>query len=117
MNKTLAFSGAGLAGLTGAYMFGSQGYKVELLEKMITFFDSGRTYSIQLGPKGITALRELGLWEELRPHAQFLVGQHIHMEQEAGGFFDVFAPYTPDHKPVYCVMPPVKSSKSKRVFE
>ena len=98
-------AGAGLAGLTMGYALLSCGRAVEIIEKNPIekqCGDPGRSYAIQLGPKGIEALKTLGLWEGIKAHVRYMEGQKIHINSGPEQFVEVEAPYTPNHDHVYC---------------
>src|SRR5438045_1401511 len=90
--------GSGLAGgLLAAYL-GRRGHEVELYERRADpragNFVGGRSINLALSTRGIHALQQLGIAEEVLQHAIPMPGRMIH--DKSGGLH--FAPYDRDPK-------------------
>lgn len=70
-NSNNIIIGAGLAGCVMAMTLAKKGYKVTMYEikpdPRKTKVNSGRSYNLQLYPRGINALKKLGVWDETFP--------------------------------------------------
>ena len=73
MNASVLIVGAGPAGTAAAARLGRLGVKdVVLVDKLD--FPRDKTCGSGVSPKGITLLRELGVWEEVEPHSYRITG-------------------------------------------
>ena len=88
--------GSGLAGGLLAAFFGRRGYEVELYERRADpragNFVGGRSINLALSTRGIHALEQLGIAEEVMRHAIPMRGRMIH--EKSGDLH--FAPYDRD---------------------
>lgn len=93
--------GSGLAGGLAAAYLGRRGYQVELYERRADpregNFVGGRSINLALSTRGIHALEELGLAEEVLQHAIPMRGRMIH--DKSGELH--FSPY--DRDPNKCI--------------
>jgi kynurenine 3-monooxygenase len=92
--------GSGLAGgLLAAYL-GRRGYDVDLYERRADpradNFVGGRSINLALSTRGIHALQQLGIADEVMRHAIPMRGRMIHPAAGSGGLH--FAPYDRDPK-------------------
>jgi geranylgeranyl reductase family protein len=73
VNASVLIVGAGPAGTAAAARLGRLGVKdVVLVDKLD--FPRDKTCGSGVSPKGITLLRELGVWEEVEPHSYRITG-------------------------------------------
>src|SRR5215831_20678471 len=88
--------GSGLAGGLLAAYFGRRGYEVELFERRADpragNFVGGRSINLALSTRGIYALQQLGIADEVLRHAIPMRGRMIH--EKSGALH--FAPYDVD---------------------
>ena len=88
--------GSGLAGGLLAAYFGRRGYEVDLYERRSDpragNFVGGRSINLALSTRGIHALKELGIADEVLQHAIPMPGRMIH--DKSGALH--FAPYDRD---------------------
>src|SRR5438270_10546686 len=88
--------GSGLAGGVLAAYFGRRGYEVELFERRADPREGnivgGRSINLALSPRGIHALEQLGIADEVLRHAIPMRGRMIH--DKSGNLH--FAPYDRD---------------------
>ncbi len=101
MGTKLALIGSGLAGgLLGAFL-GKSGYEIELYERRADpragNTVGGRSINLALSTRGIHALAQLGIADEVLRHAIPMRGRMIH--DKAGGLH--FSPY--DRDPSKCI--------------
>ena len=92
--------GSGLAGgLLAAYM-GRRGYEVDLYERRADPREGnmvgGRSINLALSPRGIHALQQLGIADEVLKHAIPMRGRMIH--PAGAGSRTIFSPYDRDPK-------------------
>src|ERR1700726_3177587 len=100
MNPKFTLIGSGLAGgLLAAYL-GRRGYAVDLYERRADpragNFVGGRSINLALSTRGIHALEQLGIGEEVLKHAIPMRGRMIH--PAGAGANTIFAPYDVDPK-------------------
>src|SRR5207247_6172957 len=98
MSAKFTLIGSGLAGgLLAAYL-GRRGYEVNLFERRpdprAGNFVGGRSINLALSTRGIHALQQLGIADEVLRHAIPMRGRMIH--DKSGGLH--FAPYDRDPK-------------------
>ena len=95
-NAKFILVGSGLAGGLLAAYFGRRGYEVDLYERRADpragNFVGGRSINLALSTRGIHALRQLGIADEVMRHAIPMPGRMIH--DKAGNLH--FAPYDRD---------------------
>jgi salicylate hydroxylase len=65
-SRTIVIAGAGIGGLTAALALARAGFRAVMLEQAAQLEEAGA--GIQLSPNATHVLRELGLFEQLRPH-------------------------------------------------
>src|SRR5438105_6586797 len=98
MGTKFTLIGSGLAGGLLAAYFGRRGYEVELYERRADpragNFVGGRSINLAVSTRGIHALQQLGIAEEVLQHAIPMPGRMIH--DKSGGLH--FAPYDRDPK-------------------
>jgi kynurenine 3-monooxygenase len=99
MNPKFTLIGSGLAGgLLAAYL-GRRGYEVDLYERRADpragNFVGGRSINLALSTRGIHALEQLGIAEEVLKHAIPMRGRMIHPPGAGSGTLR-FAPYDVD---------------------
>src|ERR1700720_4372286 len=99
MNPKFTLIGSGLAGgLLAAYL-GRRGYEVDLYERRADpragNFVGGRSINLALSTRGIHALEQLGIAEEVLKHAIPMRGRMIHPAGAGSGTLH-FAPYDVD---------------------
>ena len=98
MGTKFTLIGSGLAGGLLAAYFGRHGYEVDLYERRADpragNFVGGRSINLALSTRGIHALQQLGIAEEVLRHAIPMPGRMIH--DKSGGLH--FAPYDRDPK-------------------
>src|ERR1700736_2956421 len=99
MNPKFTLIGSGLAGgLLAAYL-GRRGYAVDLYERRADpragNFVGGRSINLALSTRGIHALEQLGIAEEVLKHAIPMRGRMIHPAGAGSGTLH-FAPYDVD---------------------
>jgi kynurenine 3-monooxygenase len=98
MGTKFTLIGSGLAGGLLAAYFGRRGYEVDLYERRADpragNFVGGRSINLALSTRGIHALQQLGIAEEVLRHAIPMPGRMIH--DKSGGLH--FAPYDRDPK-------------------
>lgn len=96
MGTKLTLIGSGLAGGLLAAYFGRRGYEVDLYERRADpragNFVGGRSINLALSTRGIHALQQLGIAEEVLRHAIPMPGRMIH--DKLGNLH--FAPYDRD---------------------
>src|SRR5712691_6841721 len=96
MGTKFTLVGSGLAGGLLAAYFGRRGYDVELYERRADpragNFVGGRSINLALSTRGIHALEQLGIADEVLRHAIPMRGRMIH--DKSGGLH--FAPYDRD---------------------
>ena len=97
-NTKFILIGSGLAGGLLAAYFGRRGYEVELYERRADpragNFVGGRSINLALSTRGIHALQQLGIAEEVLRHAIPMRGRMIH--DKSGNLH--FVPYDRDPK-------------------
>src|ERR1700726_3177493 len=101
MNPKFTLIGSGLAGgLLAAYL-GRRGYAVDLYERRADpragNFVGGRSINLALSTRGIHALEQLGIAEEVLKHAIPMRGRMIHPAGAGSGTLH-FSPYDVDPK-------------------
>lgn len=98
MGTKFTLIGSGLAGGLLAAYFGRRGYEVDLYERRpdprAGNFVGGRSINLALSTRGIHALKELGIADEVLQHAIPMPGRMIH--DRSGALH--FAPYDRDPK-------------------
>jgi kynurenine 3-monooxygenase len=99
MNPKFTLIGSGLAGgLLAAYL-GRRGYEVDLYERRADpragNFVGGRSINLALSTRGIHALEQLGIADEVLKHAIPMRGRMIHPAGAGSGTLH-FAPYDVD---------------------
>jgi kynurenine 3-monooxygenase len=96
MGTKFALIGSGLAGGLLAAYFGRRGYEVDLYERRADpragNFVGGRSINLALSTRGIHALQQLGIADEVMRHAIPMRGRMIH--DKSGNLH--FAPYDRD---------------------
>src|SRR5438128_5658635 len=96
MAERFVLIGSGLAGVLLAAYLGRRGYEVELYERRpdprVGNFVGGRSINLALSTRGIHALEQLGIAEEVLRHAIPMRGRMIH--HKSGNLH--FAPYDRD---------------------
>src|ERR1700681_894356 len=96
MNPRFTLIGSGLAGGLLAAYFGRRGYEVDLYERRADpragNFVGGRSINLALSTRGIHALQQLGIADEVMRHAIPMRGRMIH--DRSGNLH--FAPYDRD---------------------
>jgi kynurenine 3-monooxygenase len=96
MGTKFTLIGSGLAGGLLAAYFGRRGYEVDLYERRADpragNFVGGRSINLALSTRGIHALQQLGIAEEVLQHAIPMPGRMIH--DKSGGLH--FTPYDRD---------------------
>src|SRR6266436_4543344 len=96
MASKFVLVGSGLAGGLLAAFFGRRGYEIELFERRADpragNFVGGRSINLALSTRGIHALQQLGIAEEVLRHAIPMRGRMIH--HKSGNLH--FAPYDRD---------------------
>lgn len=82
MNKDIAIVGAGLVGSLLSIYLSKRGYKVTLFERRIDMRKSavsaGRSINLALSDRGIRALEEVGIMDEIRKISIPMHGRQIH---------------------------------------
>src|ERR1700675_2435565 len=98
MGTKFTLIGSGLAGGLLAAYFGRRGYEVDLYERRADpragNFVGGRSINLALSTRGIHALQQLGIADEVLRHAIPMRGRMIH--DKSGNLH--FAPYDRDPK-------------------
>src|ERR1700732_175622 len=99
MNPKFTLIGSGLAGgLLGAYL-GRRGYEGDLYERRADpregNIGGGRSINLPLSTRGIHALEQLGIADEVLKHAIPMRGRMIHPAGAGSGALH-FAPYDVD---------------------
>src|SRR6476646_2673341 len=101
MAEKFTLIGSGLAGGLLAAFLGRRGYEVELFERRpdprAGNFVGGRSINLALSTRGIHALQQLGLADEVLQHAIPMRGRMIH--EQSGALH--FSPY--DRDPNKCI--------------
>lgn len=101
---TITIAGAGLVGSLLAVMLGQRGYKVKIFERRGDMrredVDSGRSINLALSERGIFALKQAGLMDEVGKLLIPMRGRMLHM---ADGSVE-FSPYGQrEHEVIYSV--------------
>ncbi|MGI8419704.1 MAG: FAD-dependent oxidoreductase [Candidatus Levyibacteriota bacterium] len=82
MHKDVVIIGAGMAGCFMAICLAKRGYKVHIYEHRPDVrkesYDSGRSFNVTLYYRGILAMRQIGIWEEVKKHAIIAQGNVAH---------------------------------------
>lgn len=82
--KKITISGAGLVGSLLSVMLGNRGYEVEILERRTdtrnNTEDSGRSINLALSSRGIHALAQAGLMDQVEPLLIPMKGRMLHLE-------------------------------------
>ncbi len=82
--KTITISGAGLVGSLLAVLLGKRGYEVTILERRADMrgkeVDAGRSINLALSSRGIHALRQAGLMDEVEQLLIPMRGRMLHFE-------------------------------------
>src|SRR5450759_3334528 len=101
MAEKFVLIGSGLAGGLLAAYFGRHGYEVDLYERRADpragNFIGGRSINLALSTRGIHALQQLGIADEVLRHAIPMRGRMIHPATAGSGNLH-FAPYDRDPK-------------------
>jgi kynurenine 3-monooxygenase len=118
MNPKFTLIGSGLAGgLLAAYL-GRRGYAVDLYERRADpragNFVGGRSINLALSTRGIHALEQLGIAEEVLKHAIPMRGRMIHPAGAGSGTLH-FAPYDVD--PNKCINSIERAALNTTVIE
>ncbi|MGI5282055.1 FAD-dependent oxidoreductase [Nonomuraea polychroma] len=96
MDSTAVIVGAGLAGPLLASLLARRGYQVDLVERRpdprSARHDGGRSINLGMSARAITALREVGLWQEARRLSVPMRGRMVH----TAGRRPAFYPYGKD---------------------
>lgn len=96
MGEDVAIIGAGLAGALLAVLLGRQGIEVTVYERRpdprVAGAERGRSINLALSARGLAALEEVGLHEEVMAHALPMHGRMIHTGRADQGF----QPYSAD---------------------
>src|SRR6202045_4009427 len=99
MGTKFTLVGSGLAGGLLAAYFGRRGYEVDLYERRADpragNFVGGRSINLALSTRGIHALEQLGIADEVLKHAIPMRGRMIHPAGAGSGALH-FAPYDAD---------------------
>jgi kynurenine 3-monooxygenase len=115
MAKKFVLIGSGLAGGLLAAYFGRRGYEVDLYERRSDpragNFVGGRSINLALSTRGIHALQQLGIAEEVMQHAIPMRGRMIH--DKSGTLH--FAPY--DRDPNKCINSIGRAALNSTVIE
>ena len=81
-NKNIAIIGAGLAGSLLAIYLAKKGFKVDVYERRPDMrrheIGGGRSINLALSTRGIYALKEVGLYDEIKKIAIPMYGRMIH---------------------------------------
>jgi len=77
--QTITIIGAGLGGCFLALLFAKRGYKVNIYERssekeIMDTYTTARSYNLTLYDYGLNALKEVDVWEEIKPTLVRLVG-------------------------------------------
>src|SRR6202040_2419255 len=98
MGTKFILVGSGLAGGLLAAYFGRRGHEVDLYERRADpragNFVGGRSINLALSTRGIHALEQLGIADEVLKHAIPMRGRMIH--PAGAGAHTIFAPYDAD---------------------
>src|SRR5437868_3383921 len=82
MKKEITIIGAGLVGSLLSIYLSKQGYKVKIFERRPdmrkTVISAGRSINLALSDRGIKALEEVGIMDEIRKIAIPMHGRSIH---------------------------------------
>ena len=82
MNKRITIVGAGLVGTLLSIYLSKRGYRVSIYERRPDMrrenVDGGRSINLALSDRGITALEEIGIIDEIRTIAIPMHGRYIH---------------------------------------
>src|ERR671933_843587 len=115
MAERFVLIGSGLAGALLAAYLGRRGYEVELYERRpdprAGNFVGGRSINLALSTRGIHALQQLGLADEVLRHAIPMRGRMIH--EKSGDLH--FAPYDVD--PQKCINSIGRAALNSTVIE
>jgi kynurenine 3-monooxygenase len=89
-NKTIIITGAGLVGSLLAIYLRRRGYAVTVFERRgdmrLQAVEAGRSINLALSDRGIKALREVGIAEEVLQIAIPMHGRHIHQPDGSHAF-------------------------------
>ena len=81
-STAIAIIGAGPVGSLMSIFFARRGYKVSIFERRpdirLTELQSGRSINLALANRGITALEQVGLMDDVHPHLIPMRGRMIH---------------------------------------
>jgi kynurenine 3-monooxygenase len=81
-NTIITIAGAGLAGALLATLLAKRGWPVQVLEKRpdprIAGFEGGRSINLALAERGLHALRQAGLTEQVMAQAVMMRGRMVH---------------------------------------
>ncbi len=84
-NSNIAIVGAGLAGSLLAIYLAKKGFKVDVYERRADMrkhnIDGGRSINLALSTRGIHALKEVGLYEEIKKISIPMYGRMIHSKE------------------------------------
>lgn len=115
MAEKFVLIGSGLAGGLLAAYFGRRGYEVDLYERRADpragNFVGGRSINLALSTRGIHALQQLGIADEVMQHAIPMPGRMIH--DRSGALH--FAPY--DRDPNKCINSIGRAALNSTVIE
>ncbi|MGH7203721.1 MAG: FAD-dependent oxidoreductase [Candidatus Levyibacteriota bacterium] len=82
MQKKVIIIGAGMAGCFMAICLAKRGYRVHIYERRPDVrrepYDSGRSFNVTLYYRGILAMRQVGIWEEVKKNAIIAQGNVAH---------------------------------------
>lgn len=81
-NRSVTIVGAGLTGALLATMLGRRGYTVQVYERRpdprLSGAERGRSINLAISTRGLTALREVGLEEQVLSRGLLMTGRMIH---------------------------------------
>jgi len=90
MKKDIAIIGAGLVGSLLSIYLSKRGYKVKLFERRgdmrTELMSAGRSINLALSDRGIKALEEVGIMDEVRKICIPMNGRFLHNADSSTGF-------------------------------
>jgi kynurenine 3-monooxygenase len=91
VDSTAVIVGAGLAGPLLASLLARRGYQVDLVERRpdprSARHDGGRSINLGMSARAITALREVGLWQEAQRLSVPMRGRMVHTAGRRSAFY------------------------------
>lgn len=97
--KKIVIVGAGLTGTLTAILLAKRGANVEVIERLD--YSSGvslsnrRSFNITISSRGVTGMKEAGVWERIKAHTIPITGRMCHMGHEEKEF-----PYSSDNSAI-----------------